>query len=130
MSQASEAFLSQQKTIDESVRRQFEQAWHARKPRPIEEFLPLIDPADLLPTLEELVLIDVEMSWKAWHEITPSQGNSAAGTGPPLLVERYLARFPVLCSDSIVRRLIKQEYTTRCRHGDQPRLQDCPDCRH
>jgi tetratricopeptide (TPR) repeat protein/predicted Ser/Thr protein kinase len=101
------------RSLDEAARRQFEQDWREGRPNPIEGYLPPPDSPLHLPTLEELVLIELELRWKA-------RGAAADpnATGP--FVEGYLERFPVLNQPEILRRLIGQEQYARRRQGDDP----------
>ena len=50
---------SRSSLIDEDVRRRFEQAWFNGVPLTIEACWPASERADYVPTLEELVLIDM-----------------------------------------------------------------------
>ena len=76
--------------IDEQARRQFESDWKSQKLNPIESYLP--DPGDALylPTLEELLHIDLEFSWKAYEKKTSS--------GPLTPAETPTARLKSLAS--------------------------------
>jgi serine/threonine protein kinase len=98
-------------TVDETARRGFEACWRSGEPPSIDNYLPAPDAPRFLATLEELTVIDLEMRWKTAHE-----KNGPAGPH----VEEYLARFPQLHRPEILRRLLKQEYLVRHRHGDQP----------
>jgi serine/threonine protein kinase/Tfp pilus assembly protein PilF len=105
-----------QVTVDEAARRRFEQAWRAGRPEPIERFLPAPDQPLYLPTLEELVQIELEFFWKQ---------RARAGADPALSssagrVESYLERFPRLNQPAIVRRLLRQEWQVRRAAGDPP----------
>src|SRR5262245_54226769 len=95
-------------TIDEAARRRFEQAWREGRPEPIEQYLPPDDHPHYLPTLTELVQIELEMAWKS--------GDTSR------LVEVYLARFPRLDQPDILLGLLRQEHQVRHRHGDRPTL--------
>ena len=110
-------------TIDENVRWQFEQAWHAGQPRPIDEFLSRIAAAHLLRTVEELVHVELELSWKRGQDPTGVEGKTKPVAARPCLLEAYLGRFPYLNVPSIIRRLAKQEYEVRHRYGDRPTAQ-------
>jgi serine/threonine protein kinase/tetratricopeptide (TPR) repeat protein len=104
--------------IDEDARRRFEAAWRAGRPEPIEALLPPPESPKHLPTLEELVLIELEFAWKAAPR--PAVGAMVpVGTRPPL-VEEYLERFPSLDHPEVVRRLLEQEHEVRARCGDAP----------
>src|SRR5687768_15123320 len=90
-------------TIDEEARRQFESAWKQGRPRPIEEFLPPAGQGTYLPTLEELIAIELEMAWKAQKA---SGSDTVVTAAKPPLLETYLERFPALRDESgVLRRL-------------------------
>lgn len=59
--------------IDENARRQFESDWVQGKPRAIEEYLPSPDDERYWPTLEELLYIDLEFSWKEFRSKTSAE---------------------------------------------------------
>lgn len=99
-------------TVDEDARRRFESAWAIGQPEPIDRFLPSPDSSRYAVTLLELVLIELEMSWKAQ--------SSSGGEGPR--AEEYLARFPALKDPSFLSRLVQEEYLIRQRHGSKPAL--------
>jgi WD40 repeat protein/tRNA A-37 threonylcarbamoyl transferase component Bud32 len=105
-------------TVDEDARRRFEAAWRAGKPAPIEQFLPPEDHPHHLATLEELVAIEMEFTWKA----APASGSETL-LAPPR-VEAYLARFPALNQPAVVRRLLRQELTLRRRSGERPNAEE------
>jgi hypothetical protein len=66
-----------QPLIDETVRRDFEDAWRQGQPRPIERLLTQAkQKAEHLDTLEELVHIELEFAWK---ERSPIQYGESAG---------------------------------------------------
>src|SRR5947209_32608 len=102
--------------IDEAARRRFEDAWGAGRPEPIERFLPPEDHTLYVATLQELVLIDLEMRWKAANR----PGEDTASIGPAPRVEDYLGRFPRLNRPEIVRALAEEEYRVREHCGDRP----------
>jgi serine/threonine protein kinase/tetratricopeptide (TPR) repeat protein len=99
------------RSLDEAARRQFEQDWREGRPNPIERYLPPPDSSLYLPTLEELVLIELELRWKARGETA-----DPSTLGP--LVEGYLERFPLLNQPETLRRLVNQEQRVRRRQGD------------
>jgi serine/threonine protein kinase/tetratricopeptide (TPR) repeat protein len=104
-------------SLDENVRRQFEAAWRAGRPEPIEQYLLPQDHPAYLATLEELVHIDMEFAWKRGRNAVDSTIDY--DVRPPLL-EAYLDRFPRLNEPAIVLRLAEQEFRVRRRAGDQP----------
>jgi tRNA A-37 threonylcarbamoyl transferase component Bud32 len=104
-------------SLDENARRLFEVAWRQGKPEPIERFLPPENHPAYLATLEELVHIELEFSWKARQ--TAADGTAQTATHGQL-VEAYLSRFPTLNRPAYVRRLLEQEYRVRHRFSDQP----------
>jgi hypothetical protein len=103
-------------TIDEDARRRFEAACQRGQRGAIEDFLPLPEQPHYLATLEELVHIELEWTWKEW-------GQAAAEVRaqvPVHWVEDYLGRFPALRDPAIVRRLVEQEFCVRHQVGDSP----------
>ena len=109
-------------SIDEDLRRRFERAWIEGEPLAIEDCLPPRDGASWLPTLEELVHIEVEFAWKAWADHRRGGSQTAASVAParPPRIEQYLARFPELHQPAIVARLIEQEFFVRAEAGERP----------
>ena len=101
------------RSIDEDARRRFESAWRVNRPRPIEELLGPPDDPSYLPTLEELVQIELEFRWRA------SRADSAL---PGPRIEEYLERFPALRELEVVARLIEEECFIRHRFGDRPEI--------
>src|SRR6185436_16613659 len=110
--------------IDEDARRRFEAAWQSRQKPRIEDFLPPESAETYLPTLEELIYIELELAWKRCGK---------DGGGP--LVEGYWERFPKLeesaeaaqtAADepSLSLRLICAEYEVRQNYGDAPSLDE------
>jgi len=104
--------------IDETRRRSFELAWAAGTPVRIEEHLPASSQPEYLPTLEELIHIELEFGWKQ-----AGSGDEASRERGPL-VEKYLDRFPAINQPSIVRRLLQQEFYVRRGHGDRPAIEE------
>jgi WD40 repeat protein len=103
------------RTIDEMARRRFELAWCEGRPEPIEGFLPTVEDPRYLPTLAELVRIEIEMAWRSWQQAA-RLGQTPANR--PALVEDYLRRFPCLEQADLVRDLLHQEYLVRQDNGD------------
>jgi WD40 repeat protein/predicted Ser/Thr protein kinase len=95
--------------IDENARRRFEASWWNGRPEPVERFLPPCGDSRYLPTLIELVQVELELSWKAYLH----------GWSRPPTVAEYLARFPCLDDPAIVARLSEQEREVRKRYGDR-----------
>ena len=98
--------LTFSRLIDEAARRKFESAWSRGQPQPIESFLPAEGNESYLPTLEELVQIELEFSWKA-------QGVGPQHQSQLPHVEDYLTRFPQLKEPDILVRLLQQECLVR-----------------
>lgn len=95
--------------VDESKREQFEAAWISGKPVAIEECLPEVSTPAFVPTLEELVHIEMEFAWRSYQ----ANRNDTASEESPSTVETYVERFDALATDEIVLRLVEQEM--RCR---------------
>src|SRR5262249_9128977 len=93
--------------IDEGARRRFELAWRQGRPEPIERFLPDREQSAYLPTLVELVFIEMEFAWKARG---PAEAETSTTVIQPPAVEAYLARFPILNESVLVLRLVRQEF--------------------
>jgi len=109
-------------SIDEDVRRRFEAAWLAGRPEPIEKFLPSPEDPKYLATLEELVHIELEFSWK--KRLPPAQPEAIPPKLPPPQarlprVEDYLRRFAELNRPAVVLRLVEQECFVRRQAGQQ-----------
>ncbi|MFP6695031.1 MAG: protein kinase [Pirellulales bacterium] len=101
--------------VNESLRQRYEASWVAGTPKPISECLSGANAAEFLPTLEELVHIQLEFAWRI-HTV---------GTGPrPVAVEALLEEFPVLGDDAVLSRLLRQEYHCREKAGDSPSADD------
>ena len=100
-------------SINESLREQFETAWMNGKPIPISDCLPPKDQADYLPTLEELVLIDMEFGW--------SKKGAEAGVAARN-VESYINEFSELNDKEILLQLIDQEIRCRKKSQEDPTI--------
>lgn len=115
--------------VDEDLRRRFEAAWIQGQPKAVEDCLPARDDPAFLPTLEELVHIDLEFGWKRWslhrsRRATTQEATPEATVNEPPRVESYLERFPQLNQDDILVRLLEQEYLVRNQHGDHAEKED------
>ncbi len=109
--------------VDRSRCRLFEEVWTGGHARPIEEFLPDENAAEFVPTLEELIHIDLEYRWKSQSE-QQSVSIKSDQTCGPIPIESYLERFPCINQPEIVARLLKQEYFVRHLYGDKPSEQE------
>ncbi|MHB8900178.1 MAG: protein kinase domain-containing protein, partial [Thermoguttaceae bacterium] len=109
------------RSIHETIVERFEAAWLRGEPEPIERLtLDRSDPC-YLATLEELVHLELEFTWKSKAENASNSAGVAAGSIPSSpKIEHYFARFPELNVPDIVLRLVRQEYLVRCRFGDPP----------
>lgn len=107
-------------SIDEPLRKRFEQAWADGHPEPIDRCVPPADDAGYLATLEELVHIELEFAWKSWARDRRSSFTTKAAntTVTPPRVETYLSRFPPLDQPEILLRLLQQECLVRRQAGD------------
>jgi|GEM_PF-3399270 len=99
---------SNYQTIDEDIRKQFESAWAAGNPQPIESVAGDPTSEKYLATLEELVYIELEYLWKSRDPLKR-----------PLL-EDYLQRFECLLEPDILSRLVTQEIAVRISVGETP----------
>jgi serine/threonine protein kinase len=106
-------------SIDEAARQRYELAWHEGRPESIEQFLPSHDHPLFQATVEELVMIEIEMSWKVWK-----QTGILANAPRPDLIETFLTRFPTLQQSKIVHRLIEQECRSRLQANDSPTAEE------
>ena len=111
--------------IDEEVRRRFEQSWTDGARPKIEEYLPDETGAGYLSTLEELVLIDLEFSWREWSRQQSAVPDIRAATtlGPPQ-VETYLERFGALQSPEAIQRIVREEISLRQRYAQPVDTED------
>jgi len=107
-------------SIDEPLRKRFEQAWADGNPQPIDSCIPAADDAGYLATLEELVHIELEFAWKSWarDRRASSTAETIDTTDTPPRVETYLSRFPRLDQPEILLRLLQQECLVRSQAGD------------
>lgn len=92
--------------IDESLIREFEAAWSVQSC--IEDFLPADRAESCIPTLVELVAVDMEFRWKHVESI------------PRPLVEEYLQRFPSLQDPDSIEQLVEAEFSVRRKCKEQP----------
>lgn len=111
-------------SVDEQRRTDFEVAWWQGKPAPIEDFLPPDSHPAFLPTLEELVCIELEFTWKRWADRRQEVPSDAETAAQPSGIENYLRKFPQLDRPEIVRRLLREEFFLRHRYGDGPKAED------
>ena len=102
--------------IDESARERFEQAWLEEKPLSIAECVKTTVAESRVATLMELVLIDMEFSWKQ-HAVVD-------GAASPNLLETYVEEFPELAEAELIQELLEEEYQIRRRFGDSPRYDE------
>ncbi|MEM6688767.1 MAG: serine/threonine-protein kinase [Planctomycetota bacterium] len=93
-------------TVDEAKRREFESDWAVKDTIEIGDYLPAEDSNSYLPTLEELVCIDMEFHWESLAR-TPGS--------PKRFLEWYLKRFAALQEPSIIQRLVDHEAWVRRR---------------
>jgi WD40 repeat protein len=109
--------------IDETRLHAFESAWISGAPEPIENHLPEDSHASYLPTLEELIQIEIEFWWKKSRSNESTIDENLLTTKPPL-VENYLHRFAAINQPAIVVRLLQQEYHVRSSFGDRPLIEE------
>jgi hypothetical protein len=103
-------------SIDELRRRLFGELRRVDRAKLLDEYLPAEGDPSYLATLEALVLIDLEYSWR-------EAAKNASGQS----VEAYLARFPALRERDVVFRLLRHEYELRVDRGETPALSEFRD---
>ena len=107
--------------VDEACCEQFEAAWLNGEKQSIATCLPARHSDRYLPTLEELVCIQMELQWKVLarsRELHTLTGTGTTLIMRPSLVEDYTAEFPPLGQAELCQRLIRQEYLIRNRLGE------------
>ncbi len=108
--------------VDEAALERYEVAWMSGRPLAIEECVPPSDDPRYLATLEELVLVDLELQWEHAPELS---SHALAPQAERASVDDYLARFPQLATSQIVERLRQQESAVRkLSHDRQPLAAD------
>ncbi len=101
--------------VNEPLRQRYESSWTSGSPLALSECLPEESSSQYLPTLEELLHIQLEFAWKA----------HAVGTRPrPASVNSLLDEFPALRNPEVLIRLLRQEFDCRTRAGDAPSAED------
>lgn len=118
--------LMSKSDIDQALRQRFEQAWVNQQPRDIATCLPPEDSESFLPTLVELVGIDLEFQWKNRSRKTSQHDTTIAAdelTNPPL-VEDYLKDFSDLNTPEILLQLLQQEFWVRARFAKEPGFEE------
>ena len=96
------------RTIDETIRQQFESGWAAGNPQPIEALVGEPTSDNYLATLEELVHIELEFRGKEREPLKRPQ------------LEDYLKRFEPLADSAVLSRLVNQEIKLRIALGETP----------
>ncbi|MCC9606095.1 protein kinase [Blastopirellula sp. JC732] len=101
--------------VDEEIRRNFESDWLRGQCGDIVDYLPTPDAPSYLPTLEELICIDLEFRWQrlSTHSVGIDSATETLTLDQQPLVEKYLDRFPQLHEPSILQRLVDQEIYAR-----------------
>ncbi|MFO0819415.1 MAG: HEAT repeat domain-containing protein [Pirellulales bacterium] len=108
-------YLSLSEHIHEGIRREFEADWIANQARPLRDYLPAATDIGYLPTLVELVCIEIEFLGRrqaSRHSPDPQK--------PLFLLEPYLREFPELANVSLLRRLVREEWLVRTAMGEHP----------
>ncbi|QDT56246.1 Serine/threonine-protein kinase PknB [Caulifigura coniformis] len=90
----------------------FASAWRdGSPPPPLTEFLPREGDEGYLATLERLIQVEIEQSWRR---------SLSEPSAHPQWLEDYLARFPALRTPAAIVRLAQVEFVARTRFGDPP----------
>lgn len=96
-------------SVDEVARRRFEADWLHGQALDLACYLPAPGSSEFLPTLIELVGIDLEMRWKRF----------AIGDSIPNPLEYYTSRFPELVTPDVMTELVRHEMLMRYRVGER-----------
>lgn len=104
---------------DENAIRRFEKAWRKTPYPNLKEFLDNDVTKAELPTLIEMVLIDMEFRWK--HQTSRQTELETVAT--LFSTDEYLNGFPILKESEIEDRLLLEEFVIRRKFGDQPELE-------
>ena len=109
--------------VDQALRQSFEQAWVNQQPRGIASCLPPEESESFLPTLVELVGIDLEFQWKQRSQTAEQETVRDELSNPPL-VEDYLNEFSDLNTPEIMLSLLQQEFWARARFSEEPEIEE------
>ena len=109
--------------VDQALRQSFEQAWVNQQPRGIASCLPPEESESFLPTLVELVGIDLEFQWKQRSQTAEQETVRDELSNPPL-VENYLKDFSDLNTPEIILSLLQQEFWARARFSEEPEIEE------
>jgi len=111
----SDTVPSDQTTIigdGETPEDRFASAWRdGSPPPPLTEFLPQVGDEGYLATLERLIQVEIEQSWRR---------SLRDPSAHPQWLEDYLSRFPALRTPEAIVRLAEREFVARTRFGDPP----------
>ncbi|QDU92623.1 protein kinase domain-containing protein [Lignipirellula cremea] len=111
--------------LDEKARQEFESDWLKGSQSDIADYLPRCESPAYLPTLEELICIDLEFRWRQpWRIRTTAEVSQPTSAREPCLLEDYLDRFPKLREPAILQRLIEQEVWVRKRSSSPPTAEE------
>ncbi|MFP6763028.1 MAG: serine/threonine-protein kinase, partial [Planctomycetaceae bacterium] len=110
--------------VDQALRQSFEQAWVNQQPRGIASCLPPEESESFLPTLVELVGIDLEFQWKQRSQRTSEHETIRDELANPPLVEDYLKDFSDLNTPEIMLSLLQQEFWVRTRFSEEPEIEE------
>ncbi len=108
-------------SVDETIRRKFESAWLTGSQPEISDYLPAEGSQMYLPTLEELICIDIEFRWS---QLTLKASKNDNDSQKLPLLEDYLRRYPELDDQLILRRLVEQEIFARQRSPHPPTFEE------
>lgn len=109
--------------FDESLYERFESAWRRHAPQPIEACLPAEDDPRYLPTLEELIRVDLDYHWRLVSNECDAKTLAAASiAGYRPKVEDYAARFPVIRQPELLLSLLYEEFLVRAAWDRTPAI--------
>jgi len=110
--------------FDESTCERFEAAWRSGESPSIDEFVLPESSKQHLPTLEELIKIDLDYRWRNTRPPADGETTLDLAERDGRRVEQYLDDFPQLQPPAMLLRLLREEFLVRCLWGAQPELDE------
>ena len=113
----------------EQIVSEFEHAWRNGQAPRIDQVIANADIAaktSCNDLLVELVAIDMEYRWRiGWQDAETRGPSTSTNVGQVAWqLERYVALFPGLENDEVIRELVVEEFRARQQWGDQPNVEE------